>query len=61
MVSSKGPNGKSAAKRRRTKGLAKRLTAAQAAGIRGGGKKRADGTGGGTVVGGWDVVANKKF
>ena len=36
----------------------KDLTARAARAVKGGGK-RADGTGGGNVAGGWDLVANK--
>jgi len=58
MVSKKGSKRGSAGAKPGVKGLAaKRLTAAHSARVRGG--KRADGTGGGNVVGGWDLIGNK--
>ncbi len=58
MASKKGSKRAPSAAKRGIKGLAaKRLTANQAVSVRGG--RRADGTGGGNVAGGWDLVGNK--
>ena len=60
MTSKKRSKAARSSEKGRVKGLAtKTLKASQATTVRGGGKKRADGTGGGNVAGGWDLVANK--
>ncbi len=59
MASKKGSKKAPSGSKSGIKGLAaKRLSAHQATAVRGGGKRK-DGTGGGNVAGGWDLIGNK--